>query len=86
MRKVTVPTKESQENGEGTRDVTFEKPKLKPVPRKEIDIPKKNKIPLPKLNSITDATENNPLGTHSDLLFLTTKLTPLAVDKFAYLH
>ncbi|XP_019876963.2 glutamic acid-rich protein-like isoform X2 [Aethina tumida] len=62
LRKVTVPTKESQENGEGTRDVTFEKPKLKPVPRKEIDIPKKNKIPLPKLNSITDATENNPLA------------------------
>ncbi|CAH0549446.1 unnamed protein product [Brassicogethes aeneus] len=60
LKKVQMPSKESTENGT-VKDVTFEKPKLKPVPPKEISIPKKNKIPLPKLNSVTDATENNPI-------------------------
>ncbi|KAL3272275.1 hypothetical protein HHI36_022755 [Cryptolaemus montrouzieri] len=59
LRKTSIPNKEPPENG--TKDVTFVKPPLKPVPPREVS-PKpreKNKFDV-KLNSVEDRIKKEP--------------------------
>lgn len=59
LRKTTIKTKEPQENG--TKENTFVKPALKPVPQKEEKTVKKDhKLPIPKLNSVAERQLKDP--------------------------
>ncbi|XP_045468896.1 glutamic acid-rich protein isoform X1 [Harmonia axyridis] len=59
LRKTSIPNKEAPENG--TKDVTFVKPPLKPVPPREVSPKPKEKLKFDvKLNSVEERIKKEP--------------------------